>query len=573
MGLAICKKLMAPTRIDGGAFCVEFSDRGNRAMTAEAKDEILFDAKIAMEEIRSVCADFGLDSVKKTLQSVINFTSQNQYLDIAVLGQFKAGKSSFLNGFINKNLLPAGSIPVTSVITRTRYGLAEKATVTLIDGGSKEIPVDEIQDYVSESGNPENIKNVLLVDIEVPVLRNIKEIRLVDTPGTGSIWKHNTETTTGWFPETGGVLFIISAEKPISENELNLLKEVYLYSPEITIVITKTDLFSEEQVKAIEQFTVEAISKTFARSFSVIRYSAYKHTAEYNKVIEQSIFLPLAQNRDRIYAEILRHKIGSLVNQCLSYLNISYQASLKQESEKKKLKEAILDEHLNWHFIRQELLLIVGSYKEKTRESFRIYLESFREDMENKVSQQYNDAWPGWRGNLYQVTRQFEKWLNQSLNLELKEVLLEEEKSFELLGVVKKHLSFYLRSFRERLNDNLERVLGAQMNSEEWNITVGELRKPDISISRSFDWHLDMFWFLFPMFMFRPLFRRYFAKQIPYEVEKNLHRLTSDLNEIINREMDNLMAQALTYMNEELKMIEVLYSVTDGKAEKTVTAQ
>jgi hypothetical protein len=233
---------------------------------------------------------------------------------------------------------------------------------------------------------------------------------------------------------------------------------------------------------------------------------------------------------------------------------------LKQESEKVKLKDTILDEHLNFHFIRQELLLIIGSYKEKTRESFRIYLDTFRKGIENKVSQEYGDAFSCWRGNLYQVTRQFEKWLNQSLNLELKEILLEEEKSFELLSVVKKHLSFYLKSFRERLNDNLERVLAAQMKSEEWNITVGELKKPDISISRSFDFHLDMFWFLFPMFIYRPVFRRYFAKQIPYEVEKNLHRLTSDLNEKVNKEMDNLMAQALAYMNEELKTIEILLS-------------
>ena len=533
-------------------------------METAARDEILSHARETLTEIQSICDDFGLDSVRKTLQSVINFTRQNQYLDIAVLGQFKAGKSSFLNGFINKNLLPVGSIPVTSVITRMRYGPEERAAVTFMDGTGKEISVAEIQDYVSESGNPANIKNVLLVDLEVPALSSIKEIRLVDTPGTGSIWKHNTETTTGWFPETGGVLFIISAERPISENELGLLKEVWLYSPEITIVLTKTDLFPEEQLKAIEVFTAEAIGKTFDRSFPIIKYSAYERTDEYNKTIEQSIFLPLAHNRDKIYTEILQHKIGSLVNNCLSYLSISYQASLKKESEKEKLKEIILDEHLNSHFIRQELLLIIGSYKKKTRESFQIYLDAFRKGIEEKIGREYEAAFPGWRGNLYEVTRQFEKWLNQSLSSELKEILLKEEKSFELLSAVKKHLSFYLKSFRERLNENLERVLGVHMESEEWEITVGELKRPDISISRSFDFHLDLLWFLFPMFIYRPVFSRYFSKKIPYEVEKNLHRLTSDLNEKVNKEMDNLMAQALAYMNEELSTIQMLLSENKG---------
>lgn len=72
--------------------------------------------------------------------------------------------------------------------------------------------------------------------------------------------------------------------------------------------------------------------------------------------------------------------------------------------------------------------------------------------------------------------------------------------------------------------------------------------------------HLDMLWFLFPMFIFRPLFLRYFKKQINMEVEKNLHRMISNLTEKINKEMDYLMNQALAYMNEELQVIESLLS-------------
>jgi GTP-binding protein EngB required for normal cell division len=531
-----------------------------RYLEMDVNGSQILSAKEIFKEIQSVCDDFCLNSLKKTLQSVKNFADQNQYLDIAILGQFKAGKSSFLNGFVNKDLLPVGIIPVTSVITRMKYGVEEKAIVTFMDGVCKEIPIKEIKDYVSETGNPENRKKVYIVDIETPLLSKIKEIRLVDTPGIGSVWKHNTETTTDWFPETGGVLFIISAEKPISENELSLLKEIYLYSHEIAIVITKTDLFKEEQIKEIESFSAEVIKKAFNKNFPIIRYSAYVNTNEYNKMIEQNIFMPLARNRDKTYTELLQYKLISLVNSCLSYMNISYQASLKKESEKAQLKNNILDEHLNFHFIRQELLLIVGSYKEKTRENFEDYLDSFKKDIEDKIINEYETLFTNWKGNLFKVTRQYENWLNHSLELELKEILLKEEKSFELLNAVKKHLSFYLKSFRERLNDNLDRVLDVKMKPEEWKISLGELEKPDISISRSFDFHLDMLWFLFPMFLYRRVFRHYFLGQIPYEIKKNLYRLVSDLNGKVNKEMDSFTAQALSYMNEELKTVEMLIS-------------
>ena len=524
----------------------------------EAKKKILFQSKEIIREIQTACNDFGLDSLKKTSQSVEKFTEQSQYLDIAVLGQFKAGKSSFLNGYLNNILLPVGNIPVTSIITRIKFGLEEKVIVIFKNRTSKIISTDKITEYVSELENPENEKNVLLVDLELPSLSDIKQIRLVDTPGIGSVWKHNTETTIDWFPETGGVLFIISAEKPISEHELNLLKEISFFSTEIAIVITKTDLFKEEQINEIELFTKKVLKQYFDRDFPIYRYSTYKNTSVYNKEIEEFFFLPLAQNRDKTHVKILYHKISTLINTCLSYLDISYQVSLKKESEREKLKEIILDAHLNSQYIRRELLLIITSYKEKTRENFETYLKSYRGGIEKKLLKDFQLVFPCWKGNLYQLTRQFEKWLKQSLETELKEILLQEEKSFELLNNVKTHLSFYLKSFRERLSNNVEVVLGVKIKPEEWEIALREMKRPNISISRTFDFHLDMFWFLFPMFIYKRFFGQYFLRLIPCEVEKNIYRSTSNLTEITNKEMDILMTQAVAYTNEELKTIEML---------------
>ncbi|MBP7529668.1 MAG: dynamin family protein [Syntrophorhabdaceae bacterium] len=52
---------------------------------------------------------------------------------MAIIGRFKAGKSSFLNSIIGKPVLPAGVIPVTTVITRLAYARSEEATVTFLD--------------------------------------------------------------------------------------------------------------------------------------------------------------------------------------------------------------------------------------------------------------------------------------------------------------------------------------------------------------------------------------------------------------------------------------------------------
>jgi len=107
---------------------------------------------------------------------------------------------------------------------------------------------------------------------------------------------------------------------------LSLLQEVYRYSPEITMVITKTDLSSAEKLKEIESFTAEVVKRTFDRDFPILRYSALQNTGYYNRQIK-NIFQPLTLNRDQVFARILRHKIKNLVESVISYLDIAYQAS------------------------------------------------------------------------------------------------------------------------------------------------------------------------------------------------------------------------------------------------------
>jgi len=140
----------------------------------------------------------------------------------------------------------------------------------------------------------------------------------------------------------------------------------------------------------------------------------------------------------------------------------------------------VLGEHLNSGFVRRELLLIINSYKEKTRESIREYLDKFSNDIEGRLTSEYDEAFAAWQGNLYHVTRKYEDWIRQSLDDQLREIMLEEEKTFELLEAVQQHLSFYLKSFRERINSNLEQALGVKMKTENWDITLTEVRKPNI---------------------------------------------------------------------------------------------
>jgi hypothetical protein len=102
----------------------------------------------------------------------------------------------------------------------------------------------------------------------------------------------------------------------------------------------------------------------------------------------------------------------------------------------------------------------------------------------------------------------------------------------------------------------------------EWKIEVTEPYQPDIKISRTFDFHLNLFWFLIPMFIFRPLFERHYLNQVPNIVVVNLSRLAAQWENQINKAIEKMKKQALKYVQDELATIESILSKAHGQTEE-----
>lgn len=77
--------------------------------------------------IQEISQQFQLTSLNRQLEVCFNIFNQKRFIDVVIFGQFKAGKNSFLNSLIGRDILPVGVIPVTSAITRLLYGKKELA--------------------------------------------------------------------------------------------------------------------------------------------------------------------------------------------------------------------------------------------------------------------------------------------------------------------------------------------------------------------------------------------------------------------------------------------------------------
>jgi hypothetical protein len=175
---------------------------------------------------------------------------------------------------------------------------------------------------------------------------------------------------------------------------------------------------------------------------------------------------------------------------------------------------------------------------------------------------------PSWKGNLWKLTRRYEEWLEENLTKDLAAISKREHVHF--FGTLTKARAGITRSvelFKYFLNANIENVLGIRLGEADWKIEVAEPDHPDVAFTRTFDFHLDLLWFIIPMFIFRRVFERHFLKGISGIVEMHLSRLAYQWEVRINTTIEDVREQALRYVREELSTIDALLSGTTGQAD------
>ncbi|MGB9699900.1 MAG: dynamin family protein [Thermodesulfobacteriota bacterium] len=520
--------------------------------------------------IQEIAQQFQITSLNRQIEACSNILNQKRFIDVAIFGQFKAGKSSFLNCLIGKDVLPVGVIPVTTAITRLQYGEKERVIIHYYDGNAEEVPLERIEEYTAEACNPSNRKNVEMVDVELPCLEDFSGLRLVDTPGLGSIFKYHRETSANWLPEAGTAMVAISADRPLSENDLELIRDLREHTPRVILLLTKVDLLNDEQQQEIIQFFREMLRKELDIEPEIFPFSTRLNADKWKEKLHLELFAKISGNWEKEYRKILRHKMNSLLKNCLSYLEIAWQSSLQDEKDREALRQLILDEKVNFRAMEKEITWIARENSEQTRTLIAQRLERLAEaPLKKKLTEKLKQELATWKGNLWQLTRRYEEWLAENMREEMTRISQTEHRHF--FGTLQKAhagLSRSLDIFRSLLANNVEKVLGLKMAEAEWKIEIAPPTQPDIKISRTYDYHLDLIWFLIPMFIFRPLFEKHFLRLIPGEVFVNLSRLAAQWEERINKAIAAMQKQALSYVREEIATIESLLSKAQGRSEE-----
>jgi GTPase Era involved in 16S rRNA processing len=331
-------------------------------------------------------------------------------LQLAVLGQFKRGKSTFINALLGAPLLPIAVVPLTAVPIfiswradpLVRVGFMQDRPPEQITSHHADAIREFLFRFVAEEANPKNRLGVDRVDLCYPAEILADGTVLIDTPGVGSTFRHNTEAAFRVIPECDAVLFVVSADPPLTDTELDYLRQLKPAALRIFFILNKVDYLAPEERERIVQFLETVLRENgvlqpdteifcvSARNGLAAKQANDAEQLETSGIgnIEAHLISYLAKEKTRVLEAAIRSKAASALSQAESEVRLHLQA-LRMPIEDFASKSRAFEDALKSMEERRRV----------TRDLLVVEQRRLREDLEIRIDELRNDV----RANLIEI--------------------------------------------------------------------------------------------------------------------------------------------------------------------------
>ena len=513
------------------------------------------------------------------------------HFNLAVLGQFKRGKTTLINALLGSRLLPTAVVPLTSIITLIKYGSNLHIEVLFKNGVRKEIKLEELPDYVTERGNPENQKGVQYVEVhyDSPYLRD--GVQIIDTPGIGSTYQHNTAVTHNYLSKVDASVFLIGVDPPISQIEYEFLNDIRKCVNKIFFLQNKIDQVDEkDRVESLE-FTKHVIEeKVGLKDIKIFPISAREALLGKLNNNQEKLDRSLMADFERALNDFLMKEKGkailsSALNNTLTILSdetMSIELEIKAisiplEELKKKInefniqKEKIRQDKEDFDYLlkgeKEKLILILES-------DLKSFVEVKATEFTKKMEVHYR--------NYKDISKnELTKAIDQAMRQEVENIFnewrtLEEDKLIQEFENISRRFSSKANriiTYIKKLSADIFDIKVEAFNNVETLNTEGYFQ---YRIESLFDTTLalEILPFALPGFIFRRMAFKRMREQCREELNRNAGRIRYDFSERIEKSINKFRDELFSKINATLDGIESALEraiLESGAGEEKVT--
>ena len=328
-------------------------------LLSKEREELLKDTRAVLADLRETLGTIGVSEAERSAL-VDSILQLDKLFLLVVAGEFNSGKSAFINALVGQKLQAEGVTPTTDKIHVLQYG-------------------ESIESRPGPQGT-------WLQSAPIPLLRNI---HIVDTPGTNAILREHEVLTTEFIPCSDLVIFITSADRPFTESERAFLELIKSWGKKIVLVVNKIDILTEDEIEKVLEFVKSAANKLMAEPppiFPVSSKNAQKAKAQQQKPAEADGFGPLEAFIHKTLDDTGRFRL-----KLLNPLGVGHKLVRRQLEICKADLDSLVDDVAVLDNIQKQMVV----YNEDMQRNFKARLDEIDRllyEMEKRGNEYFNDT-------------------------------------------------------------------------------------------------------------------------------------------------------------------------------------
>ncbi|MBQ3162630.1 MAG: dynamin family protein [Oscillospiraceae bacterium] len=241
----------------------------------------------SLAQLKEYSEDIGLEHTAKSIGETIDKTAK-EHFEVAIVGEFKRGKSTLINALLGQEVLPADVLPATATLNRVTYSEEPYVMVEYKNGAEEKVDINKLADYVTklsyESEKTAETVKQATVYYDTAFCKN--NVDIIDTPGLNDD-EQMTNVTLSILPEIDAAVFVISANSPFSQFEKEFLEKKMLTSDmgRIIFAVNCFGTFSKEDEDRIVETVEKRIGSYVMEKAKMVMGENSKEFAVYKRKI------------------------------------------------------------------------------------------------------------------------------------------------------------------------------------------------------------------------------------------------------------------------------------------------
>lgn len=215
----------------------------------------------ALSEMADLCRQMKMEAQCAELEAIREKLEKHSF-SVGIMGEFKRGKSTVINSLLEREIMPADILPCSATMNRVTYDLQPHVQLIMRDGSTRDIPVEELVEYVTKLSDEHESRaaEVEQAVVYYPCRFCQNGVDIIDTPGLNDDERMN-RIAEEVIPQLDAVIMVVTPDSPFSISEAEFVRNKLMASDlgRLIFVVNKIDTIrrASDRARVVESIRLK----------------------------------------------------------------------------------------------------------------------------------------------------------------------------------------------------------------------------------------------------------------------------------------------------------------------------